>query len=55
MGPYAMTVRAATVPAAVLAKLRRRTAAEVLASSHVFERSSDQPNTSRVLSRPSMP
>ena len=34
---------------------QRRTAAEALASSHSFERSSDQPNTSRVRSRPSMP
>jgi O-acetylserine/cysteine efflux transporter len=33
----------------------RRTAAEACASSHWFERSSDQPNTSRVRSRPSMP
>jgi hypothetical protein len=33
----------------------RRTAAEARASSHWFERSSDQPNTSRVRSRPSMP
>jgi O-acetylserine/cysteine efflux transporter len=33
----------------------RRTAAEACASSHWFERSSDQPNASRVRSRPSMP